>query len=192
MHYLRRRDGPGLAEHTVDFAVDHSEVRRRARSADQRDGFDPCFVCALANAEAGFVAASDVDHPVLDARAGSRGTRDEDLVVIVERDAVDFGIGYFARTGCDWVWHRDVSGEAGVNCRGGGGGGLAEEAFDLVDEGELLLRGGQGGERREKGGRGAHCAVVCRKEIRKSMGVKELFWSMAGLDEEIDGALTVE
>ena len=91
MDYRRWAESPGGAEDALVVAVEEGEFRRGGGGRHEANALVPGYFCGLAEAEAGFVAAGDVEHPFFWSDAGGAG--DEEGGVVVERHARDFGCG---------------------------------------------------------------------------------------------------
>jgi len=152
-----RADGPGVAEDTVLVAVQVCEVGRVRGGREEGDTAIEGLLGLLASSKAGGIAAGDKDHPLLDARAGSRGAGLDELLVVGEGQLRHLDIGDLCGGGVDRVGDGFDRGRGGD---GGGGGlrSLCEEALDLANdilEERNLLRGTES-RQGEKYGRSAH------------------------------------
>jgi hypothetical protein len=74
---------PCIAQLRFLLAVQTTELGTSGDDRELGDGLGPLDISAITHAEASAVAAGGVDHPVLDAGAGSCGARLQDLVVVL-------------------------------------------------------------------------------------------------------------
>lgn len=153
----RRADGPGVAEDTIQVAVQVCEVGRVGRGREEGHAAVEGLLSALAGTEAGGIAAGNIDHPFLNAGAGSRGAWLDKVLVVGEGQLRDLDVGDLCGGGVDRVGDGLDRGRGGDGGRGGLGS-LCEEALDLanniLEEGDLLR--GAKGRQGEEDGRGAH------------------------------------
>jgi len=74
---------PSVAQLRLLLTVQTGELRSAGDGGEERNSLDPLFVGAVAHAEASTVAASGVDHPILNTGAGGSGARLHDLEVVL-------------------------------------------------------------------------------------------------------------
>jgi hypothetical protein len=157
-----RADGPGVAEDTIHVAVQVCEVGRVGSGREEGHAAVEGLLGLGAGTEAGAIAAGDKDHPLLNARAGSRGAGLDKLLVVGEGQLLDLDVGDLCSGGVDRVGDRLERGRGGDG-GGGGLGSLCEEALDLANdvlEKRNLLRGAES-RQGEKDGGSAHVGGEC-------------------------------
>lgn len=103
---LGRADTPGVAEDTVLVAVQVGEVGRVGSGGEEGDTAVEGRLRLFAHAEASGIAASHVDHPFLNTRAGSGRAGLDELLVVGKGQLRHLDVGDLCGGGIDGVWYR--------------------------------------------------------------------------------------
>lgn len=99
---------PGVAENRVGLAAQDGHVRRVGRCGDEGDRLVELGFGVAAETEAGLVASGQEEHEVLGSRRGSRSARSEDLLVVLQSNAVNSQVGDLCSAGIDRVRNGNI------------------------------------------------------------------------------------